>query len=1619
LDSKNSNISFINSNPISSSVISDTFHISLPEKLREANWVSYFGTIQRTLEKLLSKKAIQSFHFNFKNCRWADPIPVMSILMEIAKHSNPNVENHTQAKISISAPLGHSAVGTNPYQRSPDRLYSFLANEGFLDCIIQLIRNGNIIDLTIGDNNYDNNHLPERGKFEASYENSLFMPMYLVDLSTCDDLMLTNIMLPILNYASINIASKINFTDKNRLLYIISIILHELLQNSKQHAYNTDEMIKLCVIYARYRIGGENDIIKAATKERAKFLSSLAEENKLCPRLYASDLISVNDCIELFIADRGCGLAHNYKKKFPSDKNKHILRNIFNNAFLDGIRASSNEGKSKYGGLNLLHSLLQEKGDFIQLVEKKTWIGCKTPIQRHASKIQESFNDYSEKVDSITDKGVAFLIRLNTGAPTDTKEEKWLKFSDNDIDIKNDLFSELNLSFDECKDDCKWFEQQITIDCRFTQLLVSHDIEQEIASLRVYPGAVLWRVKSGYSKSDIFSCLETISKITKDRVSLVIADVPSYEAQTYVLALENLPVQKSHIWVSKFENVIFVTEQLRFAALKTIKKKQKYGFSTLHTDNITVRFRENLPARKAIFRWLKWHDSKIFWEAVANFDTNAYKCEQGEAKESAPFIYLAQTVSWGTLHSPHNSPRIINGYLNFAQALCEQRCAFVARSALFRIWASLSRDYSFVPLENLTKSILTGLSRHEDIFSPIANKIAIGSVLLTGTTQNDIKDTYNDCINFFVHPDSCVDDDNTQNNSRINKDSNKNKPSILFWMPQTKVDYTKAPRYKRIGKTAYIAQGGWKSYEIPRYDINGNQVGFCSPKDTYNAWQRSWPTILKAGHWDYEGHHDFLTVNLQLAIEIAFREKGALVKFLMQTIFPVLGIEKSDVVSDWKDFASDIFDEMINENNCKKQHVPGFLIYRSHQTSQFAINALLDTILPQKRLALLNFIYAILPVKRNFNSSAFLIPPIIKNRLHQSLKTFQNAKVLIFDDAAITGRTLFDLRALVQSLGVVNPHLSVILNRLRQNVDDNFNDSFSYFWRLDVPTLGKEGSCPFCHSVEMLKEFSQQLDKEYCSLLTKWLLSWQAVSPSENWNLGIPSLPLAKIESKKFAFRYPDGFLAEDIQISHSTGRVIHATEIHSMTGRDDYFLKKINEYFLNPNIDEKELGICVELAVCQILLFSTEISFAIYKKLIAVLIKALVYLPDNSAHSVLAAIIIISQIKSEKLNNRSLKSIINESGIKNIPFAYFYEFIAKHSDYDVPHNSYLYPKIAITLVLASLRSRDCFERSTFLYNLGNEALHLKQTPLTKRLNQLFMTCYSKDGVAHSVPFQRLLYGLETGNINIQSDLYVTYLNVRYAQKIIQSFDLHEIRELYIYIETILDEINTIFSGCICSLRSLIICLTNNSYPHDINVQDIVSFLHKIKDKIATIASSYFIIVDNKEWLDNFIGEGSSFHSVVSQIVEKYQANGKIMFSSVCISIDRTDFEARVFWIPFGIKLRDIIDGIISNVRHTEEEIDDPFKVNSYQKAKMWIKFSFENENFKISFANLATNLTQSKDTLKDKLNKRPERLSHLFELGGSFDVADLNITNYTKNILIITIQIPYAGYLRGNNNEL
>ncbi|MBT8420462.1 MAG: phosphoribosyltransferase [Gammaproteobacteria bacterium] len=510
-------------------------------------------------------------------------------------------------------------------------------------------------------------------------------------------------------------------------------------------------------------------------------------------------------------------------------------------------------------------------------------------------------------------------------------------------------------------------------------------------------------------------------------------------------------------------------------------------------------------------------------------------------------------------------------------------------------------------------------------------RIRLGSVYVSGNTINAAEKLSEAplTIHFFAH-----------GGFTGKFESPEPHPSLFIWQPvrsengdETNADNEKQDAYGRIGKTPAIGRRGRKHFLVPRFDEHDKPLVARTPAETYDDWQQPVSSLLASGHWQYESHHDFITLNIRQAIELAFLGHEPLASYLFHEILSPLRLAFE------QDFDRDLSitgQQLRNrvDDDIKRERLQNYeddwnaqaVVYPFHPNTAAAVNNLLDCFLEEKRSKYRNRFIPVQPVRRRQGHGAILFSPLALERVQNLLKNSDGRapNVLLFDDAIITGHTVDELIGTLKKNGAADVRTVAILDRRRLPAEGSERERTRFFWRFDLADIGAGNACPLCKAIDFARQFEQTIsssrNKER-TRVSEWIQIWQPVSPVSQWHRGLPRIPLEKPLAKKLGIP-KDNVLDSryQVRLKDSTAIAAYAAEIFTMTGLDDESLslsakaKKAGQ----PLSSQTR----IELFATQILLFGQEFGKDVLSDILIQLLMAANETEEETPHTALASLV-------------------------------------------------------------------------------------------------------------------------------------------------------------------------------------------------------------------------------------------------------------------------------------------------------------------------------------------------------------------------------------------------------------
>jgi hypothetical protein len=977
------------------------------------------------------------------------------------------------------------------------------------------------------------------------------------------------------------------------LQYRLMTFLCETLRNVFEHAET-----KFAAVYVRYREGklGESP----DTWQRLSLLLEREENNNIVPLMKLPNVESFPNTrtgfFEVFVIDAGQGLGSH----LPENKNNPIHKTMLN-VFKCGI--SSKENKlTEHGGLHLIDKLLTPNKDYLRVRDEDVWWATQLPL-----KDKHTLDAYGKEYGNKEMKGLAWTARLSWLTQDAINNSLWHEV---DVNAREEL---LNIyRYNESAKNTRNILNIPIYDARFPYSF-SQKLDKSInkdTALLFLPSPKLMRSHIQNKIESLFNEIPSIG----ENFSLVIGDIPSEEATTYVAAINNAHKFKGTIFQT-VRRVVLITRALRVYVLTRNNPDALLMFNSDETNSYISSkasrknlFHRSLPDYLCV---LRKHDGNRLIKMIRT------------QKEHAPYMdFLAEKVDW------HNE-LILNGYLDFPQTLINPLFRAIYALSLQRLIGLYPEFYcklSCLKKDKLAASIVTQFNAQIPSRPPLEDApqtqfICIGSVKVS----DSIEKSEGLVFYFFRHPNG--------------------KASGLFLLPWIKPPNIKnlssdRPQFQRVGKTSVIARDGWKSYLFQRF-IESSPTEHKSayeknPRDSYQAWQESSRNPMKLGHWSYGGHHEILTINLRLAFDteldrIGLELGGSLARFIYANFFRIFDIQKADLKEQNKilleKIKNDKYQHLFSQEDIGKN---ALLVYPSHPVTDHIIECFLDLLTRDTMQTVRSRLIGILPIRLHRSGSGLQVSGITLERLRLT-KNKDTTPVVFFDDGVISGRTYEEVKRLLRSIGYRDVYSLLLLDRQRLPSVDYLEDGKHIcYWRLDVPSLGGKAHCPLCHAIDRVTALSDSIvSQAHRDRIDSWCDSWKELDPSTEWGatgLRPISLTLKKPERRFGIIRNANGSYRQiggddqQICLTNSAGLIAWVTELYTITSHDDCPAK-----LLENEVEALSTDVRIQLLSSQLLLFFGEFAPSYAQNLGEKLMEALWDSKESDRHTALAVLTLIS----------------------------------------------------------------------------------------------------------------------------------------------------------------------------------------------------------------------------------------------------------------------------------------------------------------------------------------------------------------------------------------------------------
>lgn len=1113
--------------------------ISLPQNFRDRWFSTSFASAVQ--DRIRSESS--DLEIDFSACEWIDPLPMLGLLCEIKRWADSQPKN---SEHSLTIDLGSSGSGTEQLANKA-RVRRFLSKHGFLQSIVE----GCSATHFRYDSGFDCEQLFEANKLsdllqaiDLSHDKDgelfyhpvpacrprfapvLLSPQYLgatvskfVDeiIQSMDDALFR--------------AQLSQFTYRDSALQRLRQVATEILTNAIEHAYDKPGDGPVC-IYARLRRQGDR--------------ANKTENAVHCPRISVIQDVTAARYVELFIVDVGKGLCADAAEWVKQCNDPTTLRELESMAHritsltdypLRGLldmcfrlpiskhsrnsTSSVTMQRSNVTGLQHVNNVLSHHRDAFRLSVDGDWAADSHPRQ-----LGRNIFEVAEPVAGTSSAGTYFHFAIDIAADRGQLGSEWLCSA-----------SEAKFGFDRLRDAFQAAgisERPIEVFDVRAMMEVSADSSQKANR------AILLRSKKhigSTTKLAIFRASRNLSKGIHDRIvtqwcedivrnprrsTLVFSDLSHTQAVLLAdhLSLLIVDLEGKLALGKSLAEICLLSEDLVSCVLTVRAESLVRGVSGRGEQAyIRIRFEKRstppvgislLPVLGA----LRDSDSKLFWQRIETKDLSLLQSR------------VQHDVVWARDPQGRVS-KVLPLYLNYPMATQDRELAKITRRALRRALAAFP-ELTAVAVDNLVKADLADAQRwlppQSDAHGRQSNsKLFIISTLVSGeTVKREIKRLGDPNAVLCVFTATCV-------------------PAVAFdyatyaalgWISTVGKGTASDKQWERVPETPFIQEyrptptepPGGKYFLKPIARIvktSEESNDQPTPAESYREWHRA--RLMRVGHWEIDRRHGLIEIDHARALQQSAESHSGFYNWL---------------------------EAELMHRSAKVEHP--LLVYPASRLSAIMVRHLLyktdkfPSVASKWQAVPLNY----LP---DIGGGLRQIEPLTLNVLKES-KARNGGSAFFLDVGFVGNRTFRQTRRQLLAIGVKTVVGIGLLNRTSYPAlteELNGKEDVVGYWRVDVPTMNDERSCPMCKSLLALNALRERVAIPQPSLVPRLVQiadDWTKTDPNLSWwEHGLEPCALTKRLDKRFGFTPPAAVReagvpqvkAGQLQMIDSDGRAI------------------------------------------------------------------------------------------------------------------------------------------------------------------------------------------------------------------------------------------------------------------------------------------------------------------------------------------------------------------------------------------------------------------------------------------------------------------------------------------------
>lgn len=1012
------------------------FNIFIVNDLTCEYWGKFWGDITNIFCNDNVMKDIENITVNLEKCLYADPMALMSVLLELLK---------LKEEYAISVNIILPRLVANDIEKKNYRIGQFLkylALHGFLEIMLSYF--------CVRDNKrYINSKIMQhymQYNYPLPFSGDVIVPAKIFECENEDAK--NSIIEEVINLFMFHFKGNVTAHNYNVLEGYVYNIINELVENSIRHAYKNGEK-KRFVLYIRNRKSSNSEGINGFHP------IEISKEKDNCPALDSQIYMENSSFLEIFFSDIGIGLTESLREYYKSVEKdyKYPVRELFCKVLKDGVRKNNKTALTPFGGLHFICRIIRENNGYIWCNEGKEWVGASS-VRLLSDGAKEAKSALTESHSNKQNRGLNWCFRI--------------PYNDFSKGVRNSIASVWNGSiqnhpvFEAYTSREKKLEinNVLCIDeiNKYTILMNGNSEGWKIHSIDSCPNnslgirTLVWKPKASYTKNQISIQLKNflgkLSAFTFDNI--IISDINSTEILSYFYALNKNNAKALN--AKNIKKIIIITNKWEIISFNNVndlfvrEQDLELGYFLNKKSNDLC---ENI---QVYTKFIRKYDSYCFWKLIKE-----YQEEQ---------MYINAIIKWGN--------QDIQGYLDLERTYLYPRLYNIIVKSLLRMSGLISdENVEYKNVDQTVERVCQDINSSISIRDGNVTFINVCGACATGYTRESYyyeNSTALDII-LFVHP---------------LFEKTLNGVAILFIWPE--ISYfnefsIEEQLYFRLGKTSFITTDQTeKLMNVPTLYSNVTR----NKCEMYEDFQIKTPKFIKYGHYKTDNHHYLIGFDIISYLKYSYLKKeGIFVYFLWKILYYLVGENIEPVYDLLKD---EEWVKPLRKSKYKKDSNHGeIVVYHSNTYTEY-IMKLIKSILPDH---IAKRIMPISILNLQDKGSPLVFSPFVMRKIQSAFEDKTSRGVLYVDSSFSTGRRMLEIENVFLALGCKKVSFLTIFDMRRLRNADFKNSSY---WKINLPRLDDNGHCILCDNIKKIENYKKKTDAIICERLQTWERNWKCMN---------------------------------------------------------------------------------------------------------------------------------------------------------------------------------------------------------------------------------------------------------------------------------------------------------------------------------------------------------------------------------------------------------------------------------------------------------------------------------------------------------------------------------------------